>query len=96
MAELGNKQPCRNGCGKEIGFHEKWLNKAKTSKIPVEVLPDGKWKAHECPNGQKTYKSGGASVDMTPLVEKLDKIAALLERISGQLANGTTNETDIA
>lgn len=80
MAELENKQPCRN-CGKEIGFHPKWKSKTSGAATPIEVQSDGKWTAHRC--GNAPAKGGAPAIDYS---EKLDKIITLLERISGQLA----------
>lgn len=74
-------KPCNGGCGASIKFDE--TRKSKSGKfIPLNL--DGSF--HICPNKQGATKAAPAA-DMTPLLEELKGIKAILERISGQLAN---------
>lgn len=88
MPEI-QKVQCRNGCGTQIFFHEKW--KSKSGKpVPIEEVtdpskPNGKgWKKHDCPKSSYQAKgSSSASAANSTQVEELKKeIEALKQRVS--------------
>lgn len=84
MAELQNPQACRNGCGTQIGFHEKW--KSKNGKpVPIEVQSDGKWKRHDCPNSAYQKKPSNPTPSANP--DRLSLLEARVARIEESLAN---------
>lgn len=80
MAELEGKTQCKNGCGKEIGFHPKWVAKGSGAKVPIEVGTDGKWKRHDCP---KKPAQGASDSALGAVVQAHEaRIKALEDRLS--------------